>query len=332
MYQWVYAKGVHEFEKMTNLSVDLRKNLTEKYFVGLPSIMDHEVSNDGTQKWSLDMAGPRAGKVEMVYIPMDEASNGTPKGAVCVSSQVGCALKCTFCHTATMPKKNTRNLSAAEIVGQVLAVKKSLGDFQGAGKAAVSNIVMMGMGEPLLNYSNLIKTISTLRNPIGLAFSRRKITVSTSGIVPAIHKLAKDEEHRVKLAISLHATSDDLRNEIVPINKTYPLSSLIEACTHYPGRRITFEYVMLMGINDSKAQARDLVRILKPVTEKLVNLIPFNPWPGAPYACSPDDIIQKFAETLRSAGVPVTIRWPRGRDISAACGQLAIKELLDNTQ
>jgi adenine C2-methylase RlmN of 23S rRNA A2503 and tRNA A37 len=255
------------------------------------------------------------------------------RGALCVSSQVGCSLACTFCHTGTMDKKKLRNLTAGEIVGQLMVAKQHLGDFNNAagddGKQSrrVSNLVFMGMGEPLYNYRNLNKALQTIMHPAGLGYSKRSITVSTSGVVPGIDKLGADSG--VNLAISLHATTDALRDDIVPINKTFPLRTLLASMRRYPSkRRITVEYVMLDGMNDSVADARRLVDLLRD-THTFVNVIPFNPWAGAPYRCSSNNQIYRFAEAVSSGGVKTTIRWPRGRDIGAACGQLAARHELD---
>ncbi|GGD15203.1 23S rRNA (adenine(2503)-C(2))-methyltransferase RlmN [Aquisalinus flavus] len=315
IWQWIYTHGVKDFAEMTNISKDLRAGLTGKYRLTRPEIVEHRVSSDGTRKYLLRFApGVEA---EAVFIP------GVGKaGALCVSSQVGCTLNCTFCHTGT--QRLVRNLTAAEITAQVLVAKDDIGEWPSSkDERQLTNIVFMGMGEPLYNLDNVSDAIGIIADGEGISISRRRITVSTSGIVPEFHKLGTGTE--AMLAISLHATNDELRNELVPINKKYPLEQLLQACRDYPGvsnaRRITFEYVMLKGVNDSDAEARELVRLLKGIPAK-INLIPFNPWEGSGYECADWSRIEAFAEIVNRAGYASPIRTPRGRDIGAACGQL----------
>ena len=313
--RWIHHFGTHDFSVMTDIAKDLRVLLAEKYTLERPEITDHQVSKDGTQKWLTRFAPGVEG--ESVYIP------GVGKaGALCVSSQVGCTLNCTFCHTGTQAL--VRNLTAAEIVQQVLSTRDALGEWPSAEEdRLLTNIVFMGMGEPLYNLDNVAEAIDTISDGDGLAIGRRRVTVSTAGVAPKIPELGA--RTNAMLAISLHATRDDLRNELVPINRKYDLQTLFEAIRAYPGignsRRVTFEYVMLKGVNDTMAEARDLVRLLKNIPAK-INLIPFNPWPGTPYECSDWDTIEGFAEILNTAGYASPIRTPRGRDILAACGQL----------
>ena len=328
IWHWLYVRGADDFDLMLNLSKELRASLAEQFTISLPEVVTEQISSDGTRKWLLRF--PADGKtgpveVETVYIPEEG------RGTLCVSSQVGCSLTCTFCHTGT--QKMVRNLTSAEVLAQVLLARHRLRDFAGMEQdeqivgpvdgRKVSNIVMMGMGEPLFNYDNVKQALLIALDEDGLNFSRRRVTVSTSGVVPAIYKLG--EETRTMLAISLHATNDTLRDELVPINKKYPLEKLLDACRAYPGlssaRRITFEYVMLAGVNDSIADARKMVELLSDIPAK-INLIPFNPWPGSAYECSDWKQIEKFAAYLTSKGMTAPIRTPRGRDILAACGQL----------
>ena len=328
IWHWLYIRGAVDFDDMLNLSKDLRASLAGKYSVALPEVVTEQVSTDGTRKWLVRFqADGKTGPVEVetVYIPERD------RGTLCVSSQVGCSLTCTFCHTGT--QKMVRNLTTAEVLGQVLLARHRLRDFAGmeedfdiigpAEGRKVSNIVMMGMGEPLFNYENVKHALLIALDEDGLNFSRRRVTVSTSGVVPAIYKLG--EETRTMLAISLHATNDTLRDELVPINKKYPLDQLLDACRAYPGlssaRRITFEYVMLKGVNDSIADAHKMVELLSDIPAK-INLIPFNPWPGSEYECSDWKQIEKFSAYLVTRGLTAPIRTPRGRDILAACGQL----------
>ncbi|KCZ50912.1 23S rRNA (adenine(2503)-C(2))-methyltransferase RlmN [Hyphomonas pacifica] len=313
--RWIHHFGVQDFSGMTDVAKELRARLEETFILTRPEIADHQVSRDGTQKW-LTRFGPGI-EGESVFIP-----DVGKAGALCVSSQVGCTLNCTFCHTGT--QKLVRNLTAQEIVAQVLIARDGLGEWPTSTEnRKLTNIVFMGMGEPLYNLDNVAEAIDTISDGDGIAIGRRRITVSTAGVAPKIPELG----HRTNaaLAISLHATNDDLRNEIVPINRKYDLQMLFEAIRAYPdlgnSKRVTFEYVMLKGINDSLAEARDLVRLLKGVPSK-INLIPFNPWPGSPYECSDWATIESFAEVLNRAGYASPIRTPRGRDILAACGQL----------
>ncbi|KCZ83882.1 23S rRNA (adenine(2503)-C(2))-methyltransferase RlmN [Hyphomonas jannaschiana] len=313
--RWIHHFGTQDFADMTDVAKELRAQLAERYILTRPEIADHQVSRDGTQKW-LTRFGPGI-EGESVFIP-----DVGKAGALCVSSQVGCTLNCTFCHTGT--QKLVRNLTAQEIVAQVLIARDELGEWPTSTEnRRLTNIVFMGMGEPLYNLDNVAEAIDTISDGDGIAIGRRRITVSTAGVAPKIPELG----HRTSaaLAISLHATHDDLRNEIVPINRKYDLQTLFDAIRAYPdlsnSKRVTFEYVMLKGVNDSLAEARDLVRLLKGVPAK-INLIPFNPWPGAPYECSDWETIEAFAEVVNRAGYASPIRTPRGRDIFAACGQL----------
>jgi 23S rRNA (adenine2503-C2)-methyltransferase len=315
VWRWVYHYGVREFDAMTDIAKEMRAALSERFVVARPEVIERQMSTDGTRKYLLRV-GPGA-EIECVYIP-----DVGKAGALCVSSQVGCTLTCTFCHTGT--QKLVRNLTAAEIVGQALAVKDDLEEWPPAAEdRLLSNIVFMGMGEPLYNLDNVAKAIEVAADGDGVSISRRRITVSTSGVVPHIARLG--DETGAMLAISLHATHDALRDELVPINKKYPIAELMDACRAYPAagntKKITFEYVMLKDVNDSDAEARALVRLLKGVPAK-INLIPFNPWPGAPYECSSWERIEAFAEIVNRAGYASPIRTPRGRDILAACGQL----------
>jgi len=330
LWHWLYVRGATSFDDMTNISKALRTRLAEHFTLERPAIVTEQVSADGTRKWLLRMppTGPldKGAEIECVYIPE------TDRGTLCVSSQVGCTLNCTFCHTGT--QKLVRNLSTAEIVAQVMVARDRLSDYPGGepppgafvptdGGRFVTNIVFMGMGEPLYNTAHVADAIAVLTDPEGFQLSRRKITVSTSGVVPEIGRLG--EATNAMLAISLHATNDALRDTLVPLNRKYPIAMLMDACRAYPGlsnaRRITFEYVMLKGVNDSPAEARALVRLLKGIPAK-INLIPFNPWPGAIYQCSDWETIERFSQIVFDAGYSSPIRTPRGRDILAACGQL----------
>ncbi|MEO1476407.1 MAG: 23S rRNA (adenine(2503)-C(2))-methyltransferase RlmN [Pseudomonadota bacterium] len=313
--RWMHHGGVTDFAGMTDISKDMRARLAAAYRLNRPDIVDHRISVDGTQKWLIRF-GPNA-EGESVFIP-DVARSG----ALCVSSQVGCTLNCTFCHTGT--QRLVRNLTAQEIVAQILIARDALGEWPAtAENRRLSNIVFMGMGEPLYNFENVVESIDVLADGEGIGIGRRRITVSTSGIAPLIPELG--ERTGAMLAISLHAVRDELRDELVPINRKYDLQTLFDAIRAYPGlgnsRRVTFEYVMLKGVNDSLAEARDLVRLLKGVPSK-INLIPFNPWPGTQYECSDPETIEAFADVLNRAGYASPIRKPRGRDIFAACGQL----------
>jgi 23S rRNA (adenine2503-C2)-methyltransferase len=309
---WLYHRGALSFDAMTTLPSDLRTRLESAYTVDRPKVAEEQRSVDGTSKWLLRFDDGQ--DVEMVHIPDVE------RGALCVSSQVGCSLACTFCHTGTMPL--VRNLSTGDILAQILVARDRLGEWPTPkGQRKISHIVMMGMGEPLLNYENVKQALKIAMNPDGLAFSKRKITLSTSGIVPKIEQCGR--ELGVNLAISLHAVRNDLRDELVPINRKWDIQTLMQACRAYPSgdRWVTFEYVMLDGVNDSDAEARDLVRLLKGLPAK-VNLIPFNPWPDAGYRCSTRERIEAFARIVERGGYPSPVRTPRGRDILAACGQL----------
>jgi 23S rRNA (adenine2503-C2)-methyltransferase len=314
VWQWVYVKGVTDFTQMTSIAKPQQQKLAEHFVIGRPKIVKDLNSFDNTRKWLLEFED--GNRVETVFIPEED------RGALCVSSQVGCTLSCTFCHTGTM--KLVRNLTAADIVGQVMVARDGLNEWKKTREDCLfTNIVMMGMGEPLYNYDQVAKALKIVMDSEGISISKRKITLSTSGVVPMIERCGK--ELNVNLAISLHATRDDLRDEIVPLNKKYPIKELLDACRNYPGasnaRRITFEYVMLKGVNDTDADARELVRLLKGIPAK-VNLIPFNPWPGSPYECSSNNRIHAFAKIVNDAGYSSPVRKTRGQDIYAACGQL----------
>jgi 23S rRNA (adenine2503-C2)-methyltransferase len=329
LWHWLYVRGAVSFEVMTSVSKETRADLERRFTLARPELVTEQVSVDGTRKWLLRLPGEsdeRPHEVECVYIPE------TGRGTLCISSQVGCTLTCTFCHTGT--QRLVRNLTAGEIVGQIMVARDRLGDWPGAqppegaivptdGGRFVTNIVMMGMGEPLYNFEAVRDALLVVADNEGIAISKRKITVSTSGVVPNIARTG--EEIGVMLAVSLHAVRDDLRNELVPLNRKYPIAELLEACRNYPGltnaKRITFEYVMLKGVNDSLADAKALVRLLKGIPAK-INLIPFNPWPGAVHACSEWETIERFSEVVFDAGYSAPVRTPRGRDILAACGQL----------
>ncbi|MDK4714948.1 23S rRNA (adenine(2503)-C(2))-methyltransferase RlmN [Rhizobium sp. CNPSo 4039] len=328
LWNWIYVRGVSDFDAMANVSKDMREMLKTHFTIARPEIVEEQVSNDGTRKWLLRFPPRGAGRpveVESVYIPEEG------RGTLCISSQVGCSLTCSFCHTGT--QRLVRNLTAEEILSQLLLARDRLGDFpdreapQGTIMPAegrkVSNIVMMGMGEPLYNFESVKQALLIASDGDGLSLSKRRITLSTSGVVPEIYRTG--DEIGVMLAISLHAVRDDLRDMLVPINKKYSLKELMDACRAYPGlsnaRRITFEYVMLKGVNDSLEDAKGLIQLLKGIPAK-INLIPFNPWPGTNYQCSDWEQIEKFADFINSAGYASPIRTPRGRDILAACGQL----------
>jgi len=311
---WIYVHGAREFGDMTNLAKDFRAEMSGHFSLARPEVVTEQISNDGTRKWLL-RTEPGV-EFETVFIP--EPGRGT----LCVSSQVGCTLNCRFCHTGT--QKLVRNLTPGEIVGQLMIARDALGDWPSTGEnRRITNVVMMGMGEPLYNFDNVKAALSIVADGDGLALSRRRITLSTAGVVPMIARAG--DEIGSMLAISLHAVRDEIRDVLVPLNKKYPISELLAACKAYPGlsnaRRITFEYVMLKGVNDSLADARELVRLMKGIPAK-INLIPFNPWPGAPYECAEWEQIEKFAEIVNRAGYASPIRTPRGRDIMAACGQL----------
>ncbi len=330
LWSWIYVRGVTRFEDMSDVSKDLRSTLAAAYTLARPEIVTEQVSIDGTRKWLLRLPKlgheARAPEIETVYIPE------TDRGTLCISSQIGCTLTCSFCHTGT--QRLVRNLEAHEIAGQILLARDRIGDWPGASVPGdkrllpdsdrkITNVVLMGMGEPLYNFDNVKAAMDIASDGDGLSLSKRRITLSTSGVVPEIPRWG--EESGTMLAISLHATNDALRDELVPINKKYPIKDLLEACRNYPGlsnaRRITFEYVMLKGVNDSLAEARALVRLLAGIPAK-INLIPFNPWPASRYECSDWETIERFAEVVNRAGYASPVRTPRGRDILAACGQL----------
>ncbi len=330
LWSWMYVRGVTSFEAMSDLAKDLRTRLSDAYTLERPEVVSEQVSIDGTRKWLLRLPKrgheKRAPEIETVYIPESD------RGTLCISSQVGCTLNCSFCHTGT--QRLVRNLEAAEIVGQILLARDRIGDWPGATAPGdgrllpvtdrkITNIVLMGMGEPLYNFDNVRRAIEVAADGEGLSVSKRRITLSTSGVVPEIARWGA--ETGTMLAISLHAVRNDLRDELVPINKKYPIAELLEACRNYPSlsnaRRITFEYVMLKGVNDSIADAKALVRMLAGIPAK-INLIPFNPWPGTAYECSDWEQIERFADVVNKAGYASPVRTPRGRDILAACGQL----------
>ena len=316
LWHWIYNRGATDFAVMTDIAKDMRGWLEQRFVVGRPQVVEAQVSTDGTRKWLL--RSDDAQEYEAVFIP--DADRGT----LCVSSQVGCTLNCRFCHTGTM--RLVRNLTPGEIVGQVMLARDSLGEWPSSPDGRMlTNIVMMGMGEPLYNFDNVRDALKIVMDGDGLALSRRRITLSTSGVVPMMARAG--EEIGVNLAVSLHAVTKEVRDEIVPINRKYGIEELLQACAAYPGannaRRITFEYVMLKDKNDSDADARELVRLIRKYRlPAKVNLIPFNPWPGAPYECSDPDRIRRFSDIVFEAGISAPVRTPRGRDIMAACGQL----------
>ncbi|MEH6674122.1 23S rRNA (adenine(2503)-C(2))-methyltransferase RlmN [Sulfitobacter sp.] len=318
IWQWIYQWGTRDFADMTNLSKAFRAELAEKFVIEVPEVVTKQVSEDGTRKYLVRIAGGH--EVEVVYIPEEG------RGTLCVSSQVGCTLTCSFCHTGT--QKLVRNLTAAEIIGQVMVARDDLGEWPVPGTISeaprlLSNIVLMGMGEPLYNFENVRDAMKIAMDPEGIQLSRRRITLSTSGVVPEIARTA--EEIGCQLAVSFHATTDEVRNKLVPINKRWNIAELIEALRAYPrvsnSERITFEYVMLDGVNDSDADAYRLVELIRGIPAK-INLIPFNEWPGAPYKRSSNNRIRAFSEIVYQAGYASPVRKPRGEDIMAACGQL----------
>ena len=349
LWHWIYFRGLTSFDAMTSVSKELRAELAQRFTLDRPEVVAEQISVDGTRKWLLRLPGETQGErpheVECVYIP------DTDRGTLCVSSQVGCTLNCSFCHTGT--QRLVRNLTAEEIVGQVMMARDRLGDWQRksgspdlrksnlnsgkpefsavrpsdgvipTGDRCITNIVMMGMGEPLYNLDAVRDALLIVADGDGIAISKRRITLSTSGVVPNIERAGA--EIGCMLAVSLHAVRDELRNELVPLNRKYPIAQLLEACRNYPGasnaKRITFEYVMLKGVNDSIDDAKALVRLLKGIPAK-INLIPFNPWPGSKYECSDWEQIEKFSQVVFDAGYASPVRTPRGRDILAACGQL----------
>jgi 23S rRNA (adenine2503-C2)-methyltransferase len=330
LWHWLYVRGTQSFDAMTSVSKELRATLDAHYTLARPEVVAEQISVDGTRKWLLRLPGEQPDEnpheVECVYIPESD------RGTLCLSSQVGCTLNCSFCHTGT--QRLVRNLTPGEIVGQIMVARDRLGEWLGAtratgpglpteGERSVTNIVMMGMGEPLYNFEAVRDALLVAADGDGLALSKRRITLSTSGVVPMIERAGA--EIGTMLAISLHAVRDDLREKLVPLNRKYPIRELLDACRNYPGvsnaRRITFEYVMLKGVNDSLADAKALVRLLKGIPAK-INLIPFNPWPGTTYECSDWEQIEKFSQVVFDAGYASPVRTPRGRDILAACGQL----------
>ncbi len=327
LFHWIYHKGVTSFAAMTNIARELREKLDEAFQISRPEIVAEQKSSDGTMKWLLRLAPDERGQrheIETVYIPEED------RGTLCISSQVGCTLTCTFCHTGT--QRLVRNLTAEEIVGQIMLARDRIKDWPDdlaanpsppSSGRYITNVVLMGMGEPLYNFDNVKQAMELASDGEGLSLSKRRITLSTSGVVPEIARAGA--EIGTMLAISLHATTDEIRNTLVPLNKKYPLAELLDACRSYPGlsnaRRITFEYVMLKGVNDSKEDAKRLVKLLSGIPAK-INLIPFNPWPGTQYECSDWETIETFAEIVNRAGYASPVRTPRGRDIMAACGQL----------
>ncbi len=322
LWHWIYLRGVTSFGAMTNIAKDLRAEMEARYSLERPAISEEQISEDGTRKWllKLDARSEReiAPQIECVFIPEEN------RGTLCISSQVGCTLACTFCHTGT--QKLVRNLTPGEIVAQVMVARDRLDEWPqtgGDGERRITNVVLMGMGEPLYNFDNVKAALEIISDNEGISLSKRRITLSTAGVVPMIERCGA--EIGVMLAISLHGARDDIRDQLVPLNKKYPIEDLMNACRNYPGlsnaKRITFEYVMLKGVNDSLDDAKKLVRLLKGIPAK-INLIPFNPWPGAPYECSDWEQIEKFGDWVNRAGYASPIRTPRGRDIMAACGQL----------
>ena len=327
LWHWMYHRGVTDFSVMTDISKDMQRKLDEAFVIARPEVVTEQISTDGTRKWLLRLAPDERGarhEIETVYIPEED------RGTLCISSQVGCTLTCTFCHTGT--QKLVRNLTAGEIAGQILLARDKIKDWPAdlevnkqppSSGRYITNVVLMGMGEPLYNFDNVKGAIDIASDGEGLSLSKRRITLSTSGVVPEIVRAGA--EIGSSLAISLHGTTDEIRNKLVPLNKKYNIAQLMDACRNYPGssnaRRITFEYVMLKGVNDTKEDAKRLVQLLKGIPAK-VNLIPFNPWPGTVYECSEWDVIEAFAEILNNGGYASPVRTPRGRDIMAACGQL----------
>ena len=323
LWNWLYVQGATDFQRMTNIAKEFRAELDRSFSLARPEIVTEQVSLDGTRKWLLRLDDGK--EVETVYIPEED------RGTLCISSQVGCTLTCSFCHTGT--QKLVRNLTPAEIVGQIVVARDRLGDWPGASAEdprgipdtdrKITNVVLMGMGEPLYNFDNVRDAMAITADGEGLSVSKRRITLSTSGVVPEIPRWG--EEAVTMLAVSLHAVRDDLRDQLVPINKRWSIKDLLDACRAYPGlsnaKRITFEYVMLKDVNDSIADAKELVRLLAKIPAK-INLIPFNPWPGAPFECSDWERIETFGEVVNRAGYASPVRSPRGRDIMAACGQL----------
>jgi len=314
VWHWIYHRGVCDFDHMTSVSKDLRAVLAGSTRIGRPQVVREQTSADGTRKWLLRFDDGE--EAETVFIPEED------RGTLCVSSQVGCTLNCRFCHTGT--QRLVRNLDPAEIVGQLMVARDALGEWPSPPDGRlVSNIVLMGMGEPLYNFDNVAEAVRIMMDGEGLSLSKRRITLSTAGVIPLMARCG--EELGVNLAVSLHATTDQVRDQIVPLNRKYPIAQLMDACRAYPGvnnaRRITFEYIMLKGLNDSQQDAQDLVKLLRDCPAK-VNLIPFNPWPGAPYECSDPETIKRFSDFVFAAGISAPMRKTRGQDIMAACGQL----------
>jgi 23S rRNA (adenine2503-C2)-methyltransferase len=327
LWRWIYNRGATSFDAMSDIAKDVRASLDRHFTLARPEVSVEQISTDGTRKWLLKLAPDANGsrhEVEAVYIPEQD------RGTLCISSQIGCTLTCSFCHTGTQTL--VRNLTAGEIVGQMLVARDRLGEWPDELAAAsappvggryITNVVLMGMGEPLYNFDNVKAAMDVVADGEGLSLSRRRITLSTSGVVPEIVRAG--HEIGTMLAISLHATTDEVRDRLVPLNRKYPIAELLQACRDYPGlsnaRRITFEYVMIKGLNDSPADAKRLVQLLKGIPAK-INLIPFNPWPGTAHECSDWETIERFAEIVNRAGYASPVRTPRGRDIMAACGQL----------
>jgi len=324
LWHWIYERGETDFAVMTTLGKPLRQALGEGFTVARPEITNEQISEDGTRKWLLRFED--GNEAETVYIPEED------RGALCISTQVGCTLNCTFCHTGT--QLLVRDLTPGEIVSQVMVARDTCDEWpsQKEGRM-ISNIVVMGMGEPLFNYDNVAEALKIIMADDGIGISKRRITLSTSGVVPMIRRCGADLG--VNLAISLHAVRDDLRDELVPVNRKYPIAELLQACREYPtagnSRRITFEYILLKGVNDSEADARELARLVKGIPAKF-NLLPFNPWPGAPYEATPPGQCKRFADIINDAGYSAPIRYPRGRDIMAACGQLRSESLRPRRQ
>jgi len=319
LWRWIYGQGATEFSVMSNIALKLRSDFANRFSLARPEIANKQISADGTIKWllrfPLQSGEARQAEAETVYIPEEN------RGTLCISCQVGCTLNCTFCHTGT--QKLVRNLSAQEIVAQILIARDALEEWPAGPDRRLTNIVLMGMGEPLYNFDQIKNAIEIIADGEGLSISKRRITLSTAGVVPMIERCG--EQTGVMLAISLHGATDEVRNKLVPLNRKYPIAEVLQACRNYPGlsnaRRITFEYVMLKGVNDSLQDAKALVQLLKGIPAK-INLIPFNAWEGSPYECSDWEQIERFAEIINKAGYASPVRAPRGRDIMAACGQL----------
>lgn len=314
LFHWIYHHGAREFDNMTSMSKELRGQLACNFEIGRDEVISEQRSIDGTIKWLIRLVD--GAEIETVYIPEDD------RGALCISTQVGCTLNCSFCHTGT--QSWVRNLEVSEMVGQLLTARDRLGEWPASSQdRKITNIVLMGMGEPLYNYDNVVDALRLMMDEAGISISRRRITVSTAGVVPKIVKLGMDTG--VGLAVSLHSAKDSIRDELVPLNRKYPIGELLDSCRSYPGssnaRRITFEYAMLKGVNDSVADAKELAKLIAGIPAK-INLIPFNPWPGSIYSSSDPSDIEEFANVLNRAGYSAPVRTPRGQDIFAACGQL----------